>query len=141
MPPRSRSVSFCHFDREGLKARRVEKSCAVRIRRQAPLLRPRLLTTEKAGDEADECGAFTFTFLPLFRHRIPLKESQKRMIDLARHTIPRRNSPFTPPLYPLFSGIFQSACQLFSPFIKIFLKNFTKRPAKRLKNFSISTIL
>ena len=49
--------------------------------------------------------------------------------------------PFTPPLYPLFSGIFQSACQLFSPFIKIFLKNFTKRPAKRLKNFSISTIL
>ena len=34
--------------------RRVEKSCAVRIRRQAPLLRPRLPTTEKAGDEADE---------------------------------------------------------------------------------------
>ena len=49
--------------------------------------------------------------------------------------------PFTPPLYPLLSGIFQSACQLFFPFIKIFLKNFTKRPAKRLKNFSISTIL
>ena len=30
--PCSRSVSFCHFDREGLKARRVEKSCAQALR-------------------------------------------------------------------------------------------------------------